>query len=88
MPNHVAQSTIAAVRPTADGAGHLLRLRVRLEPGGAGDLDPGWYVINLPIQNLRPLNGTDDPFSNEEIIADESRPVEERLAALRAEQGG
>lgn len=84
MPNKVAQSQIVAVRLAGNGVDRLLRLRVRLEAGDSGDLAAGWYVVNLPIQNIRAMDATDDPVTPAEVMADETRPFEERMAALRA----
>ena len=87
MPNKVAQSRIVAVRKTADGTGHLLRIRLRLEAGQADDLGAGWYTAVLPIQNIRPWDAVDEAITPEEIVADESRPFEERMAALQSMRG-
>lgn len=83
MANRAAQERVVAVRRTADGTGFLLRFRVRLEAGDVGDLAAGWYVVNVPVANLRAFEpASDEPMTVEEQLADETIPVAERLDLL------
>jgi hypothetical protein len=82
MANRAAQSRVIGVRPNAQGTGHLLGLRVRLEAGDTGHLAPGWYVVTVPIQNIRAWETGDEPVSQQEMMSDDSRQEHERLEEL------